>query len=161
MMQRRRRTAPSPTADLACACATARQVARTLTQLYDSRLRHTGMEAPQFALLMTLHHAGPCSQAALGRSYALDKTTVSRNLKWLELQGWIASSHSTDRRHRQFTLTAEGRRQLTVAIPAWKTAQAELRSRMGTARWRALFRAFRTVSDAAQVVRTQHHLGMK
>ena len=53
-----------------------------LTQLYDSRLRDTGMEAPQFALMMTLDKQGPCSQGALGRRYALDKTTVSRNLKW-------------------------------------------------------------------------------
>ena len=78
--------------DLPCACATARQVARVITQFYDSRLRETGMEAPQFALLMTLHKQGPGSQAGLGRRYALDKTTVSRNLKWLEKQGWIAAS---------------------------------------------------------------------
>ena len=84
-----------------------------ITQLYDSRLRGTGMEAPQFALLMTLHKHGPCSQVTLGRRYALDKTTVSRNLRWLEGQGWIvAAALAGDRRHRQFTLTANGRKKL-------------------------------------------------
>jgi len=70
--------------DLACACATARQVARALTQLYDRWLIGTGLEAPQFALLMTLDKHGAVSQAALGRRYALDKTTMSRNLKLFE-----------------------------------------------------------------------------
>src|SRR5262249_58172261 len=66
-----------------CACATARHVARTLTQLYDAALRDTGLEAPQFALLMAIDQIGPCNQSALVERYALDKTTVSRNLQWL------------------------------------------------------------------------------
>jgi len=36
---------PEPVlADLPCACATARQVARVLTQLYDTRLRASGLD---------------------------------------------------------------------------------------------------------------------
>lgn len=142
--------------DLPCACATARQVARVITQFYDSRLRETGMEAPQFALLMTLHKQGPGSQAGLGRRYALDKTTVSRNLKWLEKQGWIAASApADDRRQRQFTLTASGRRKLAETLPAWKKAQAELRSGMTTKQWDAMFHAFRAVAAAAQKLHTR------
>ena len=137
--------------DLPCACATARQVARVITQLYDSRLRGTGMEAPQFALLMTLHKHGPCSQVTLGRRYALDKTTVSRNLRWLEGQGWIvAAALAGDRRHRQFTLTANGRKKLGDAMPEWKKAQAELQSRMTAKQWDAMFHAFRTVAATAR-----------
>ncbi len=75
--------------ELGCACATARQVARVLTQLYDSRLRSSGIEAPQFALMLTLDNEGPCSQSVLGRRYALDKTTMSRNLRLLQRRGWV------------------------------------------------------------------------
>jgi DNA-binding MarR family transcriptional regulator len=136
--------------ELACACATARQVARVLTQLYDSRLRDVGMEAPQFALMMTLAKHGPCSQGALGRRYALDKTTVSRNLRLLERNGWIASSVASDRRERQLVLTAVGRKRLAAAKPAWKKAQDQLRSGMTARQWDAMFRAFRTVTGTAQ-----------
>jgi DNA-binding MarR family transcriptional regulator len=136
--------------DLTCACATARQVARVLTQLYDSRLRETGMEAPQFALMMTLDKQGPCSQIAIGRRYALDKTTVSRNLKLLERHGWIESSAATDRRQRQFTLTAAGRKRLAAAKPEWKKAQDQLRSGMTAEQWTAMFHVFKTVTQAAQ-----------
>jgi hypothetical protein len=39
-----------------------------LTQLYDRWLAGTGLEAPQFALLMTLDNHGAVSQAATGPS---------------------------------------------------------------------------------------------
>ena len=86
------------------------------------------------------------SQISLGRSYGLDKTTVSRNLKWLERRGWITSSPAADARQRQFTLTADGRKQLNLALPHWRKAQAEPRSQMGAAHWDAMFRAFQAVT---------------
>lgn len=135
--------------DFACACATARRVARTLTQLYDGALRGSGLEAPQFALLMTLEHKGPCTQAALGQHHALDKTTVSRNVRWLERQGWIRSAPGTDRRARELQLTAEGRRRLAAARPSWRRAQEQLRSEMTPGEWTAMFSAFTSVSAAA------------
>jgi DNA-binding MarR family transcriptional regulator len=147
-------TAPPALTDLACACATARQVARVLTQLYDRSLRDTGMQAPQFALLMTLNKQGPSSQIALGRRYALDKTTVSRNLKSLNRKGWIESSGAGDGRERQFRLTADGRAHLAAGLPAWKKAQSQLRASMTEEQWNAMFRAFRTVTQAAQRI---HH----
>jgi DNA-binding MarR family transcriptional regulator len=121
-----------------------------LTQLYDSRLRGSGLEAPQFALMMTLDKQGPCSQVALGRRYALDKTTVSRNLKLLEGNGWIEVSVAHDRRERQFTLTAAGRKRVAAAKPEWKKAQDELRSAMTAGQWDAMFHAFTTATEAAQ-----------
>ena len=133
----------------ACACATARHVARRLTQLYDRALRDSGLEAPQFALLMTLEKAGPCTQAALGHQYALDKTTVSRNVRWLERRGWIESSVGSDRRQRRVQLTPEGRRRLALATPEWQKVQDDLRAEMTGQQWRAMFRAFDTIAGAA------------
>lgn len=132
-----------------CACATARTVARTLTQLYDGVLRDAGIEAPQFALLMALEAQGPTKQAAIGRLFALDKTTLSRNLRWLERQGWIAAAPAADRRERQFAVTADGRRRLADAKVRWTRAQAMLRSEMGDADWRAMCRLFGRIIDAA------------
>ena len=132
-----------------CACATARHVARTLTQLYDTALRDTGLEAPQFALLMAIDQIGPCNHSALGERYALDKTTVSRNLKWLERQGWVQASTGKNRRERELTLTVEGRKRLAAAQPKWRKAQALLRSEMSDADWHAMLRAFGKIIEAA------------
>ena len=113
------------------------------------------MEAPQFALMMTLEMLGSDSQADLGRRYALDKTTVSRNLKLLERNGWIESSIGTDRRERQFTLTAAGRERLAVAKREWKKAQDQLRSRMTAGQWDKMFQLFRAVAQTAQALREE------
>jgi DNA-binding MarR family transcriptional regulator len=138
--------------EIGCACASARQVARLLTQLYDARLRRAGLEAPQFALLMALREHGPCSQADLGRRHGLDKTTVSRNLRGLQRRGWIARAAGRTSQ-RGFELTASGRRQLAAALPAWTAAQAQLRSAMTAKEWDAMFRAFRSVTRAAADLR--------
>ena len=138
--------------DLPCACAAARRVARVLTQLYDVRLRASGVEAPQFALLMTLETQGPCSQIELARRHALDKTTVSRNLKLLGRYGWLKSSDGNDRREHRFALTAAGRRRLAAAKPEWEKAQNQLRSGMTDKQWDAMFRIFETVARAARNV---------
>src|SRR5262249_3023808 len=89
---------PEALGDLACACASARQAARAITQLYDRWLHGTGLEAPQFALLMVLSGHWDASQATIGRRYGLDKTTISRNLKWLERRGLIAAAGAEDAR---------------------------------------------------------------
>ena len=136
--------------DLACACASARQVARSLTQLYDRWLIGTGLEAPQFALLMTLDKHGAVSQAALGRRYALDKTTMSRNVKLFEREGWITASSADDKRERRFTITAAGHARLAAARPEWKKAQDHLRAGMTAKQWNAMFETFRIAARAAQ-----------
>src|SRR5712692_345559 len=107
----RKTDASSPTAlgNLPCACAAARRVARTLTQMYDGWLRSSEIEGPQFALLAILDRHGPCTQTTVGRLFALDKTTLSRNLKLLKRQGWIHVAPGEDARERHVSLTPIGR----------------------------------------------------
>ena len=150
MTRAREAHSPGGLTDVACACASARQAARVLTQLYDRHLRGAGLEAPQFALLMALKQQGPCSQVTLGRRHGLDKTTVSRNLRWLETRGWAASSAAADRRERLYALTPDGRRRLAAALPKWKQAQAQLRAGMTGSQWAAMFQAFRIAGRAAR-----------
>ena len=120
-----------------------------MTQLYDRWLIGTGLEAPQFALLMTLDKHGAVSQAALGRRYALDKTTMSRNLKLFEREGWITASSADDKRERRFTITGAGHARLAAARPEWKKAQDHLRAGMTAKQWDTMFDVFRTVARAA------------
>jgi DNA-binding MarR family transcriptional regulator len=112
------------------------------------------VEAPQFALMMALEKLGPSSQVELGRRQVLDKTTVSRNLKLLERNGWIQGSVGNDRRERLFSLTAAGRKKLNAAKPEWKKTQRELRAGLGDEQWNSMFRSFKRVTVAAQ---TLHH----
>ena len=140
-------------AELGCACASARQLARMLTRVYDQQLRSAGLEAAQFALLSTLDSDGPCTQTILGRHHGLDKTTVSRNLNLLKRNGWVARLPTLDRRERRIGLTAAGRARLQDARPYWQKAQRSVQQAMTPKQWRALFTALRTAAKAADGLR--------
>jgi|HubBroStandDraft_6_1064221.scaffolds.fasta_scaffold757871_1 DNA-binding MarR family transcriptional regulator len=135
--------------DLPCACATARRMARVVTQLYDAHLRSAAIEASQFTLLSALEALPGCNQQTLGRMMGFDKTTLSRNLKRLEQRGWIEPSAGKNRREHGFVLTGAGRERLAAAKPAWSQAQQQLQSTMSTGEWVAMWEAFRTVTRAA------------
>ena len=149
MRRRTKRPAADTVVDMACACATARRAARAVTQLYDGHLRASDIEAPQFALLSALDTHGPCSQAAIGHRFALDKTTLSRNLKRLKQRGWIKTAGAEDGRERRYVLSTLGRRRLSAARPAWRRAQDQLRTSMTRQEWDAMWKALRVITDAA------------
>ena len=140
---------PDAPVDLPCVCATVRRAARAVTQLYDGHLRASDIEGTQFALLSVLKSQGPCSQAAISERFALDKTTLSRNLTLLKNKGWIVSAEAEDARERRYVLAAAGERRLAAAGPAWRRAQEHLRSSMTEKEWDAMWKAFRTLTTAA------------
>lgn len=142
------------TADNVCACATTRHAARLLTQLYDHFLRPAGIEAPQFALMVAIDEQHRSHQSAIGLRCAMDKTTVSRNLRLLQRKGWITSTRGRDRRKRQVVLTGAGRKRLAAGWPEWRKAQNQLRAFMRGDEWSAMFRTLQAVMKAAQAA---HH----
>jgi DNA-binding MarR family transcriptional regulator len=153
--------APGPLVDLPCACATVRRAARAVTQLYDGHLRASDIEGTQFALLSVLKSQGPCSQAAISERFALDKTTLSRNLTLLKNKGWIESAEADDGRERRYVLTTAGERRLAAARPAWRRAQEHLRASMTEQEWDAVWKAFRTLTTAAHTAQRGMPAGSK
>jgi len=133
-----------------CACATIRRAARAVTQLYDHRLRGHHIEAPQFALLAMLERLGAPNQTTIGQRFDLVKTTLSRNLKVLKQKRWIESAPGSDGRERRLRLTAGGRRRLAAARPAWKKAQADLRSMLSEHDWEATLGVLNAITVAAR-----------
>ena len=57
---------------------------------------------------------------------AMDRTTLTANLKPLERRGLLAvAPDGADRRSRRLELTEPGRALLARALPAWERTQAE------------------------------------
>jgi DNA-binding MarR family transcriptional regulator len=138
---------------IVCACATIRRASRAVTQLYDRWLRDHGIEGPQFALLAMLERLGECNQTTMGQRLDLDKTTLSRNLKLLKQRGWIDITPGADARERRVALTADGRRRLAAAKPAWRKAQSQLRSGLNEHHWNTMLRVLDGVTYAARRAR--------
>jgi DNA-binding MarR family transcriptional regulator len=127
--------------ELGCICASVRRAARLVTQLYDEELRGQ-IEAAQFALLTALDQHPGVNQTALARALGLDKTTLSRNLRLLDKNGWVE-------RGQGLRLTESGRKQLVAAQPKWKKAQERLRSSITASQWTAIQAALRDLTNVA------------
>jgi DNA-binding MarR family transcriptional regulator len=124
--------------DLVCMCANFRRASRALTQLYDGVLRPVGLRPTQFTILHVLSQAGEVSQGELGQILAMDSTTLTRTLRIMSREGWIAERRGNDRRERWLRLAKAGRRQFSRAFPAWEKAQAQVRRQLGDKRWHEL-----------------------
>jgi len=124
---------------LPCACASFRRAARILTQRYEEDLRPLGLRSTQFTILQTLSVAGEISQGELGEMLAIDSTTLTRTLRIMVREGWVAERRGLDRRERLLKLAAAGSKLLKTASLRWEKTQEELRHRLGEARWRDLF----------------------
>ena len=107
-----------------CLCAELCQAARTVTRIYDTELRETGLRSTQHSVLRLLGRTGEVRQGDLGEMAALDETTLTRSLRPLEKYGWIAMRPGSDRREKMVTITDAGKRKLEQARPAWSRARS-------------------------------------
>jgi DNA-binding MarR family transcriptional regulator len=144
---------PAALPDLPCACATVRRAARLVTQLYGDHLRGNRLEASQISLLSILHNRPGRSQAVLARVLGFDKTTLSRNLKLLQKKGWVKSAPVEDRRELGLFLTEAGQDVVKATHPGWQRAQQQLQAAMSPAEWELMWKAMRTLTQAAYTAR--------
>lgn len=110
-----------------CLCLATRRAARALSRRYDEALRPVGLTSGQFSLLMSLNRPEPPTLGAVATVLAMDRTTLTANLKPLERRGLVESRvDPDDRRGRRLALTAAGRETLCAALPLWVRTQAEV-----------------------------------
>ena len=121
-----------------------------MTQLYDEMLRPSGLKSTQFTLLTAIRLNEPVTIKGLADGIAMDRTTLTRNLRPLEKKGWIEITPGRDRRVREVSVTAEGRHALERAFPLWRQAQAQVAERVGEER---LGRMIGDLAAAVEVVR--------
>jgi DNA-binding MarR family transcriptional regulator len=130
----------------ACACANLRKAARAVTQIFDDALAPSGLRVTQFTLLVTNRLSGESTINELAERMAMDRTTLSRNLKPLVRSGLLEMQPGEDSRTRLVQLTPAGERALEEAYPLWQQAQQETVSALGEERHEAL------LGDVAQTV---------
>ena len=127
---------PGIDADTAgCICFALRKSARAVTQAYDAALEPAGLRATQFSLLATLRAGGPLAISKLAEAMVMDRTTLTRNLAPVEKQGLIKIAPGRrDRRTKEVSLTARGRKRLAQAELLWRIVHNHMRQAMGAKR---------------------------
>ncbi|MDI3309261.1 MAG: MarR family winged helix-turn-helix transcriptional regulator [Acetobacteraceae bacterium] len=116
-----------------CLCLHARRAARALARHYDEALRPLQLTNGQFSLMMALNRPDPPAMGEVASLLAMDRTTLTANLKPLERRGLVrVSADAKDRRSRRMVLTPAGEQLLAAALPLWESAQAEAEARLGS-----------------------------
>lgn len=123
-----------------CMCFNLRKTARSVTQLYDDALRPTGLRGTQFSLLSVTNFLGTATINQIADVMVMDRTTLTRNLKPLESQGYLRIHPGKDRRQREVTLLAAGRKVLGKAMPLWEGAQIHIIHSLGKDRTNRLLK---------------------
>lgn len=114
-----------------CLCLHVQRAARALARHFDEVLRPVDLTNGQFSLLMSLNRPDAPSIGSVASLLAMDRTTLTANLKPLERRGLIKIAvDKEDRRSRRLAITAAGRALLAKAFPLWQTAHAEIEKKI-------------------------------
>ncbi len=110
-----------------CLCLHAQRAARALARRFDIALKPAGISSGQFSLLMSLNRPEPPTLGSVAALLAMDRTTLTANLKPLERRGLVETAPDpADRRARRLRLTPAGRAVLGGAVPIWRQLHAEI-----------------------------------
>jgi DNA-binding MarR family transcriptional regulator len=113
-----------------CAGMASRLAARRITNFLEERMAASGLSLSQFGLMAQVAAASDDTLGALADRMGLDQSTLSRNLRGLEMGGLVEIAMTgEDQRRRVVWLTEEGAGRLQAAIPVWRKAHGALTKR--------------------------------
>ncbi|WP_407668473.1 MarR family winged helix-turn-helix transcriptional regulator [Oceanibaculum pacificum] len=114
-----------------CLCLHVQRAARALARQFDEMLRPVGLTNGQFSLMMSLNRPEPAKMGQLSTLLAMDRTTLTANLKPLERRGLVQILvDPADKRSRRLLLTPEGQALLAAAVPIWKEGHRMIEQRL-------------------------------
>ncbi|KRE17873.1 hypothetical protein ASE63_01365 [Bosea sp. Root381] len=134
-----------------CVALHVRMTARAVTRAYDEAMRPTGLKITQFVLLSALSTGAWRSVTELAERFALERTSLTRNLQLLVTAGLIEPVECKGRASI-YAVTERGRAAIEAAIPHWRAAQERIEGGLGADNWSELrdrLKALRRVTREA------------
>jgi DNA-binding MarR family transcriptional regulator len=131
-----------------CVCFNLRWVTRAVTQFYDAEMRRHGIRPTQGTILSSLVAKESWEMAELSDWLGMDRTTLVRNLRPLQRDGFVEVSGGGRGNRVELTITAKGRKQIEKLTPAWKSAQCAVVKTLGEKRWSAILSDLETAALA-------------
>ena len=117
-----------------CLCFQVRKAAKLITAVYEKMLKPYALTAPQAAFLNAVHMFGPLTVNELAEALATDRTTLTRNLKILERDGFILVIAGVDRRSKEISVTRKGKDTAVELTDVFKAFQTRLNKEVGQQR---------------------------
>lgn len=114
-----------------CLCLHAQRAARALSRRFDEAFRPLGITSGQFSLLNAVNRPEPPTLGAVASVLAMDRSTVTANLKPLERMAVVTVTvDAKDRRGRRTALTDAGQTLLARATPIWIAEHARVEAEL-------------------------------
>jgi len=114
-----------------CIAVRLRLLNRVITNFYDKTLRPLGLKVSQLNILVVTAKLGLAPPATVCDILQLDTSTLSRNVERMRTKGWVEVVPGHDARTQPFRLTAQSKKLLERAVPAWKQAQQKAGNLLG------------------------------
>jgi DNA-binding MarR family transcriptional regulator len=131
-----------------CVCFNLRRVMRKVTQFYDAEMRRHGIRPTQGTILASLNAKDNWNMAELSDWLGMERTTLVRNLRPLQRDGFVKAGGGGRGNRVELTITAKGRNQVEKLTPAWKAAQSAVVKTLGENRWSAILSDLETAALA-------------
>ncbi len=118
-----------------CLCLATQRAARALARRFDDAFRPLRLTSGQFSLLMSLNRPQPPTIGELAALLAMDRTTITANVKPLERRRLLKIVvDKDDRRSRRLKLTDAGRELLVAAVSIWRKHNRSLERSLARSR---------------------------
>src|SRR5204863_8196180 len=118
-----------------CVCFNLRWVTRAVTQFFDAEMRRHGIRPTQGSILAVLMAKESWNMAELSDRLGMDRTTLVRNLRPLQRDGFVQAIGGGRGDRVELAITAKGRKQMEKVTPAWKSALRAVVNTLGEIRW--------------------------
>jgi DNA-binding MarR family transcriptional regulator len=118
-------------------------------RMFDDAFRPFGLTNFQFSLLMMLNRPSPPTIGGLADSLAMDRTTITANLKPLERRRLLTVRRDdNDSRVKLVILTNAGRSLLAECVKHWQAANDAVRTRVGESELSSLYSNLDVIAEA-------------
>jgi DNA-binding MarR family transcriptional regulator len=131
-----------------CLAVRARVISRRLSRLYDSALKPLEITISQLNVLSVIDNLPLAPSGRVAALLSMEISTLSRNARIMQKQGWITIEQAERGNGRILALTPSGREMLHDALPAWEQAQSEAQELLGAQRAEDLWQLGNSLWDA-------------
>lgn len=131
-----------------CVCFNLRWVARKVTQFFDAEMRRHGIRPTQGSILLALNAKESWTMAELSDWLGMDRTTLVRNLRPLQRDGFVRAVGGGRGGRVELSITAKGRKKVEETFPTWQSTQSAVVKTLGEKRWSAILTDLETAALA-------------
>ena len=135
-----------------CAAFNVRKASRVITRLYAEAFAPVGVEPTQFMLLVACARQETVTMGSLAVRMSMDPSALARNVSILERRGLVRIAPGADRRVRDISISAKGRKTLSRALPRWREVQTRLVERFGEDSFRSAVELMKGIARTGEAL---------